>query len=101
MGGYVAIRASQVLRPAGLLLMSPAIGITGYPDQELLPGCSNISLVHAWHDDVIPYANVIQWAEKHQAELYLMNDDHRLGQQLDLLQFLFETQIQQAGFRLQ
>ncbi|MGE3550961.1 MAG: YqiA/YcfP family alpha/beta fold hydrolase [Geobacter sp.] len=93
MGGYVVIRASQVLETAGLFLMAPAISLPGYADQQLEPGCSVVHLVHAWQDEVIPVKQVITWAEQHQAELHLVNSDHRLGSELDLLRYLFGCMV--------
>lgn len=89
MGGYVAIRASQMLETAGLFLMAPAIGIAGYADQQPKPGCTNVSVVHGWQDDVIPVHTVIAWAEQHQVELHLVEDNHRLKDSIDLLKALF------------
>lgn len=88
MGGYVVIRASQMLDTEGLFLMAPAIGIPGYADQLLEPGCSTIRVVHAWQDEVIPVQQVITWAQQHKAELHLVNSDHRLSSELELLKFL-------------
>lgn len=93
MGGYVAIRASQKLQPTGLFLMAPAIGIPGYADHELAPGCRQISVVHAWEDDIIPVGNVIAWSERYKAELHLIHGNHRLSEQVSLLKFLFDEML--------
>jgi alpha/beta superfamily hydrolase len=93
MGGYVAIRASQELQPVGLFLMAPAIGIPGYAGHELEPACRQTTIVHAWEDDIIPPGNVIAWAELYQAELHLVNDNHRLSVQTSLLKFLFDKML--------
>jgi len=78
MGGYVALKASQNLETSGLFLMAPAIGLPGYADQMPVPGCNNLCIVHAWQDEIIPAQQVISWAEKNQAELHLVESDHRL-----------------------
>lgn len=96
MGGYVAIRASQVLETAGLFLMAPAIGLPGYADQLLEPGCSTIRVVHAWQDEVIPVQQVITWAQQHKAELHLVNSDHRLSSELELLKFLLGCMLKKT-----
>ncbi len=93
MGGYVVIRASQMLEPAGLFLMAPAIGIPGYGDQLLEPGCSTIRVVHAWQDEIIPVQQVITWAQQHKAELHLVNSDHRLAGEIEQLRFLFSSML--------
>jgi len=38
---------------------------------------------------VIPAQQIIEWSEQHQAELHLVNSDHRLGSEIALLRFLF------------
>jgi alpha/beta superfamily hydrolase len=93
MGGYVVIRASQMVETAGLFLMAPAIGIPDYADQLLEPGCSTIRVVHAWQDEVIPVQQVITWAQQHKAELHLVNSDHRLSGEIGQLRFLFSSML--------
>ncbi|NJD38523.1 MAG: alpha/beta hydrolase [Geobacter sp.] len=95
MGGYVAIRASQVLETKALFLMAPAVGLPGYADQQLVPGCRTIRIVHAWQDEVIPAQQVVAWARQHGAELHLVNSDHRLGSELELLRHLFSCMLRQ------
>lgn len=93
MGGYVAIRASQVLETAGLFLMAPAIGLPGYADQQLDPGFTNICVVHAWKDEVVPATSVLSWSVKHQSELHMVESDHRLTGKVDLLKSLFSAML--------
>lgn len=93
MGGYVALKASQVLDTDGLFLIAPAIGISGYQDQQPEPGCREICVVHAWQDEVIPVGNVMTWAEQYQAELHLVESDHRLTNKIDLLKALFRDML--------
>lgn len=93
MGGYVALKASQLLETTGLFLMAPAIGLSGYTDQSPKPGCREVCVVHAWQDEVIPASNVISWSELHQAELHLVESDHRLTEKVVLLKSLFTTML--------
>jgi alpha/beta superfamily hydrolase len=93
MGGYVAIRASQVLKTSGLFLMAPAIGLPGYADQQLDPGFTNICVVHAWKDEVVPATSVLSWSVKHQSELHMVESDHRLTGKVDLLKSLFSAML--------
>ncbi len=37
------------------------------------------SVVHAWHDELIPAADVIAWAQARSARLLLVDDGHRLN----------------------
>lgn len=97
LGGYVVLKASQVLDTAGLFLMAPAIGIAGYPDQQPEPGCTNVCVVHAWQDEIIPVRTIIAWAKQYQAELHLVESDHRLTNKIDLLKALFREMLKRPG----
>ncbi len=97
MGGWVALNASAELIALegqclkGLFLMAPAIDIPGYPPYRV--GCPGdaIDIVHGWHDSLIPYANVVGFAGRHDCSLHLVNDEHRLKNTLDHLGLLFRN----------
>jgi alpha/beta superfamily hydrolase len=93
MGGYVSLRASRKLPTVGLFLMVPAVGLPGYRVSRPVPGCKQMTIVHAWQDEVIPVHNVIDYAEHHRAELHLVNSDHRLSGQIPMLTQLFDQFI--------
>ncbi|MEN3371963.1 YqiA/YcfP family alpha/beta fold hydrolase [Dechloromonas sp. ZS-1] len=90
MGGYVSTVASQTLRPSALFLMAPAFYIPGYAVQTPTPGSSRVSVVFGWHDEVIPVEHGIRFAQAHQAELHVLNSDHRLNSVLPELGILFQ-----------
>lgn len=64
-GGYVQARAAQQLHPQQLVLVAPAVGRfasstmlrTGMPDVP-----ANTLLIHGDQDEVVPLADVLQWA---------------------------------------
>ncbi|MBN2432494.1 MAG: alpha/beta fold hydrolase [Acidobacteria bacterium] len=90
MGGYVAATAAREVRPAGLFLMAPALGLAGYaPDPE--PPACRITVIHAWQDDIIPAAHSLRFARQWGAELHLVNDDHRLESNLPLISLIFRN----------
>lgn len=89
MGGYVALRASKMLPTMGLFLIAPAVGLDGYQVQQAEPGCPQMTIIHAWQDEVIPVHNVIPFAERHKADLHIVNSDHRLSGQIPQLSLLF------------
>lgn len=91
MGGYVSTVASRTLQPSALFLMAPAFYMPGYAIQTLTPGTSRVSMVFGWHDEVIPVAHGIRFAQEHQAELHVLNSDHRLNSVLPELGVLFEN----------
>jgi len=92
MGGYVAIAASEVLRPVGLFLMAPALGMPGYARQDLQPHADKTVIVQGWQDDVVPVANVLQFAQSARADLHVFNAGHTLNEKLGEIEVLF------AGF---
>ena len=79
MGAYVALAAADKLRPCGLFLMAPAVGMPGYGDLPLLPADLPVCVVHGWRDDVVPVDNVIRYAASVGATLHLLDADHRLS----------------------
>ncbi|MBF0152205.1 MAG: alpha/beta hydrolase [Magnetococcales bacterium] len=88
MGAYLSIVASQKLRPDGLFLMSPALYLWDYADQDPKPHARITVAVHGWRDDVVPPANSVRFAQKHKATLHMIDSDHRL---LDAVPFLAHT----------
>ena len=90
MGGYVATVASQAVRPAGLFLMAPAFGLPGYAIQAPKPACRELTVVHGWHDDIIPVETVLDFARSHQAMLHLVPAGHALREQVVWLTSIFE-----------
>ncbi|MBF0144964.1 MAG: alpha/beta hydrolase [Magnetococcales bacterium] len=91
MGGYQSIVASAVLRPRGLFLMAPAIGLeTGeYAHSSPVPHASKMAIVHGWEDDVVAPEKVITFARLHRIPLTLLPDGHRLLEVIDEIAFLF------------
>lgn len=96
MGGYVALRASRKLPTLGLFLMVPAVGCDGYQVPRPIPGCKRMTIVQAWQDKVIPVHNVIEYAQRHHAELHLVNSDHHLSGQISLLACLFDRFLERG-----
>lgn len=83
MGGYVSAVASKTLKPKGLLLMAPAIGMPGYAEQNPESYADLSAIVHGWQDDVVAPQLVYEWAARHQLTLQLLNDDHSLHQSIE------------------
>lgn len=89
MGGYVSTVASSVIKPKGLFLMAPAFFIPGYAVQEPQPCADRTAIVHGWNDDVVPVEHSIRFASKYKAQLHLLDSDHRLNDQIEVLCMLF------------
>ena len=85
MGGYVVTVASRVIQPVGLFLMAPALGMPGYAEPRPEPHARQLSVVHGWDDDVVPFDKVLEFARSHQAVLHLIPAGHALVEQIDWL----------------
>lgn len=85
MGGSVSLAAAAAIKPAGLFLMAPAIGLPGYPELPPLTHVPPTVIVHGWDDDIVPPGPVIDYARQHRLELALLSDGHTLERSLDFL----------------
>lgn len=88
MGGYVATVASRQLRPRGLFLMAPAVGIPGY-DADTTPVAERVDVVHGWNDELISADKVVTWSQQHAANLHLLESGHTLNERLEDVVRLF------------
>lgn len=95
MGGYVSAMACAALQPQALFLMAPALYFAGWDEEPagIPPYCT---VVHGWGDDIVPLAQVQRFARRHRAALHLVDADHALNGQLDLLDMLLEHQLRQV-----
>lgn len=83
MGGHVATAAAAAVGAAGLFVLAPAYYMPGYED--LTPAAPEIpvTIVHGWHDDVVPVENSIRFAGQCSATLHIVDGDHRLTGNID------------------
>lgn len=82
MGAFISGFVSLQVPVQALFLMAPPIRIAGYArvfDAANVPTLA----VHGWHDELIPAAEVVAWAQARDAELRLVDDDHRLSAHVD------------------
>lgn len=82
LGAWISARIALELQAEGaavraLFLMAPALRMGPLPDLDApeVP----ISIIHGWHDELIPAADVIAWAQPRSARLLLVDDSHRLA----------------------
>jgi len=77
LGAYVSAIASLQVPTRALFLMVPPTGMGPMPalDAARVP----TSVVHAWHDELIPAAEIIEWSRARSARLLLLDDSHRLA----------------------
>lgn len=77
LGAYISGVVSRQVPVAGLFLMAPPVVMEGAPP---MPAAAvPISVLHGWHDELIPAAQVVEWARARDARLLLVNDSHRLS----------------------
>jgi alpha/beta superfamily hydrolase len=77
LGAWISGMASLQVPVRGLFLMAPPIAMNGaLPlDAARVP----TSIIHGWHDELIPAAEVVDWARDRDARLLLVDDSHRLS----------------------
>jgi len=81
LGAYISALASLQVPTRGLFLMVPPTTMGPMPalDAAAVP----TSVVHAWHDEIIPAAEVIEWARVRSLRLLLLDDGHRLARHVE------------------
>ena len=77
LGAWIAGRVSLQVAVAGLFLMAPPIVLD--PQHPLDAARAPISIVHGWHDELIPANDVVAWSRARAARLLLVDDSHRLS----------------------
>jgi pimeloyl-ACP methyl ester carboxylesterase len=83
MGGHVATAAAGQVGAVGLFVLAPAYFMEGYEDLTPEPPAIPITIVHGWHDDIVPVENSIRYARNCSATLHLVDGDHRLTANID------------------
>ena len=77
LGAWISGQVSLQVPTHGLFLMAPPIAMGRAP--TLQAAAVPISIIHGWHDELIPAAQVVDWAAIRNARLLLVDDSHRLS----------------------
>ena len=77
LGAWIAGRVSLQVPVAGLFLMAPPVRLDRAHPLEAAEVPT--SIIHGWHDELIPAADVMAWAQARSARLLLVDDGHRLS----------------------
>ena len=77
LGAWISGRVSLQVPTRALFLMAPPIGMGRAPPLEA--AAVPTSIIHGWHDELIPAAQVVDWAAARNARLLLVDDSHRLS----------------------
>lgn len=97
MGGHVATAAAGSLAAAGLFVLAPAFYMPGYEDLTPTPPDLPISIVHGWRDDVVPVENSIRFASSCNAELHVLDGDHRLTENIGEINYYLQRFIEKIA----
>lgn len=82
MGAFISGAVSMDVEVLGVFLMAPPTALEVWPrplDAARVP----VMVVHGWHDELIPAAEVVRWCQRRSAELCLVNDSHRLTEHVE------------------
>ncbi|MFP7723658.1 YqiA/YcfP family alpha/beta fold hydrolase [Lysobacter sp. A3-1-A15] len=81
LGAFVSGWVSLRVPVAALFLMAPPIRLDrAHPlDAARVP----TSVIHGWHDELIPAEHVVEWARGRDARLLMVADSHRLSGHVD------------------
>ena len=97
MGGYVSVAAACHMPVRALFLLAPALYLNDrYPDAGLIAEdypvqCDSISVLHGWHDGLIPWQNALRFAQARSAALHLLDTDHGMHSAMDAISDTFES----------
>lgn len=93
MGGHVATAAAGELGAVGLFVLAPAYYMQDYEELTPIAPSIPISIVHGWHDDVVPVENSIRYARECGATLHIVDGDHRLTANIEQINQLLKAFI--------
>jgi alpha/beta superfamily hydrolase len=97
LGGHVAAAAAARVQPRGIFLLAPAFYMPGFEAYTPRDVTCPISIVHGWHDDIVPVDNSVRWGREHAATLHVLDSDHRLEDQIDTICRLFKEFVVTLG----
>lgn len=97
MGGHVATAAASAVNALGLFVLAPAFYMPGF--EELTPKAPimPIEIVHGWQDDIVPPENSIRFAATCNATLHMVDDDHRLSNNIAEINYYLQRFIVQLA----
>lgn len=88
LGAWISAHTSTQVPVAGLYLMAPPIQLgEAHP---IVAADIPTSIIHGWHDELIPADSVVAWARARNNELLLVNDSHRLSDHVETTRLHFQ-----------
>ncbi len=76
LGAWISGQVSLHVPVRGLFLMAPPTRMGAAPPLQAADVLT--SIIHGWHDELIPATAVVDWAAARKATLLLVDDAHRL-----------------------
>lgn len=92
LGAYISGMVSLQVPIAGLFLMAPPIRMD--PAHPLDAAQVPTSILHGWSDELIPAQQVVDWARQRHARLLMVDDGHRLSDNVAASATAFSTLLQ-------
>jgi pimeloyl-ACP methyl ester carboxylesterase len=90
LGGYVAVAAASLLHARGVFLLAPALLMDGLPPlRQGVIDCPT-TIIHGWRDTVVPPEHSFEFARQYRSTVHMLDTDHRMYDQLQNVNFLFE-----------
>ena len=89
LGAWVSGAASLQVPVAGLFLMAPPVRMQDA--HPLRAAAVPTAIVHGWDDELIPVAQVVEWAAARRDRLLLVDDTHRLSANVEASAAAFEA----------
>ncbi|MEN1956415.1 hypothetical protein [Luteimonas changyuni] len=87
LGAWISGRVSLDVPTRALFLMAPPVNLAkAYPLQA---AAVPTAIIHGWHDELIPAADVVAWAMPRRDRLLLVDDSHRLSAHVEASAALF------------
>ena len=90
LGGFVAVAAASLLHARGVFLLAPALLMDGLPPLRARVIDCPTTIIHGWRDEIEPLEQSITFAREYRATVHLRDTDHRMYDQLPILNHLFE-----------
>lgn len=85
MGGHVSAAAASRLAARAVFLLAPAFYMPGFEQYTPQDVSVPTAIVHGWNDDIVPVENSIRWGREHGAALHILDSDHRLEDQIEII----------------
>jgi dienelactone hydrolase len=97
MGGFISTVAATRFKVRGLFLMAPALYRPHYPQYDYNVQAESVTVIHGWHDDVVPPEAAIKFAGSGNYPLHMLPDGHSLGDSLGVIGGYFRLMLKELG----